>query len=81
MTGMSGDYGEPQESGYYDSTSNAAVRFDTEEDALKAVDSGEDYYYAVFADESGIRITLDAGRVNTGYDYYVTYTDNTYYTE
>ena len=78
--GLSGDYGEPTESGYYDSA-DTAVSFASDIEALQAVDNEGAYYYASYQDANGISVELYARKIDTGYDYWVYYTDYTYYTE
>jgi len=74
---LRGDYGEPYQTGYYDDT-NAAVTFNTEREALQAVDDGNAYYYAAFADDFGTQIELCVQNSDAGYQYWVCYTDYSY---
>lgn len=78
MTGLQSDFGEPLELSYYDD-SNASVTFDSQEQALNAVDNDGAYYYAYFVDDNGINIELYAMKGDTDYEFWVYYTDYSYY--
>jgi hypothetical protein len=80
MEALSGEYGDPAEAGSFDSA-ETAVTFDSDTEAMQAVDNDGAYYYAVFVDSSGIDIELYARKIGTGYDYWVYYTDYSYYVE
>ncbi len=78
MEGLRGDYGNPVSFGYSD-TSNEAVTFDSDDQALQAVDSGSAYYNAILWLDNNIHVELYARKTDTGYDYWIYYTDYTYY--
>lgn len=78
MPALRAGYGEPADAGYYDSA-DEAVTFDTKAAALDAVAEGNAYYYALFVQSNGITIELYARRTDTGYDYWVYFTDYDYY--
>lgn len=78
LMAMLAGYGEPADAGYYDSA-DEAVAFDSEAEALAAVEEGGVYYYARIPQSNGIDIELYARRIDTGYDYWVYFTDYAYY--
>jgi hypothetical protein len=77
--GLHGDFGEPVEAGYYNDT-DIALTFDSEDKAMQALEKGDAYYYDAFVDANGIKVELFARRYDNSYDYWVYYTDYTYYT-
>lgn len=78
--GLRGDYGEPVDVGYYD-TSNNELTFDTTEEAQQSIDTGGAYYSAVWRLDNDVHIELYARKIDTGYDFWVYYTDYNYYSE
>ncbi len=75
---LRGDYGEPAESGFYDSN-DTAVTFADDTEIMQAVDAEDVYYYAAFKNSSGIDIELYANKKDAGYDFWVYFTDYNYY--
>ncbi len=78
MEGLRGDYGNPVSFGYSD-TFNEAVAFDSDDQALQAVDTGSAYYNAIWWLDNNIHVELYGRKTDTGYDYWIYYTDYTYY--
>lgn len=78
MDGLRGDYGEPTSSGYYD-TADVSVTFDSDDQARQAVDAGSTYYNAVWTLDDDIYAEMYARKIETGYDYWIYYTDYNYY--
>lgn len=78
MSSLRGDYGEPSESGFYDSN-DTAVTFADDAAIMQAVDADGTYYYAAFKDSIGIDIELFARQKDASYDFWVYFTDYNYY--
>ncbi len=78
--GLRGDYGEPVYIGYYD-TSNNELTFDTNDEAQRSIDTGDAYYNAVWWLDNDVHIELYARKIDTGYDFWIYYTDYNYYSE
>lgn len=78
MASLRSDYGEPSESGFYDSN-DSTVTFADDTKIMQAVDADGVYYYAAFKNSSGIDIELFARQKDAGYDFWVYFTDYNYY--
>ncbi len=78
MEGLRGDYGKPVSAGYHD-MSDDNVTFDSDDQVLQAVDSGGAYYNAVWWPDNDIRMEMYARKIDTGYSYWIYYTDYTLY--
>ncbi len=78
MDGLRNELGEPTVQGYYSST-DVPVAFDTDDQAMQAVDTDGSYYYAAFTSPSSIKTELYANKKDAGYDFWVYFTDYSYY--
>lgn len=72
--GLRSDYGEPADVGYYD-ISNNELTFGTNEEAQQSIDTGGAYYSEVWRLDNDVHIELYARKIDTGYDFWVYYTD------